>query len=63
MIQPGSAGHTPEQPKLGVYVPEVRGEHSVPADLLPRQLHNLWDGIANDRNLDWHDAEVCHLHA
>ena len=28
------------------------------ADLLPLQFKALWEGIANDPNLNWHDSEV-----
>lgn len=52
------ADHTPEHPKYGDYVPIVRNEHSMPANILPEQFASMWDGIANDPNLDWHDSEV-----
>ena len=50
--------HTPEAPKYGEYVPAVRGEQSVTADLLPRQIKTVWEGIAVDPNLTWHDGQV-----
>lgn len=52
------ADHTAETPMYGEYVPSVRNEQSLSADLLPQQFRVMWDGIANDPNLDWHDSEV-----
>lgn len=52
------ADHTLEHPKYGEYVPAVRNEQSMPANRLPEQFASMWDGIANDPNLNWHDSEV-----
>ncbi len=52
------AEHTAENAKYGEYVPSVRNEQSLSVDLLPQQFRVMWDGIANDPNLDWHDSEV-----